>query len=321
MLYKFKISLLIIFLPIFSLLATDKSCLRSSTKIKYYTERDFGYFDVNRITTDFENNGMFVTHNKRGQSGMEWPKFMGASVNFVSGIWIADSSNGGIRVTAAEYAPECTPGPFGVEYDSLKHKIYTINKFDFDSPYSNPDFISWPIDDGAPWIDNNNDGIYNVSDDDAPDMLGDQMHWYVCNDGVQENHSVFHTNPINIEMQVTTWGYNGSYNGQSLQDVMFVKTLIINKGQSNIENAYIGLWSDPDLGYAGDDFVGCDTTLNIGYCYNDGPDNKYGDTPPAHGIALLQGPIVKSTGNNANAFGRTITDYQNVPLTAFVKYI
>jgi len=320
MIYKFRYSLILLFSIIAFLPAIDKTCQRNLGKTQLNVQQDFGYYDVNRIANDFSNNGMFVTNIKSGKSGMEWPKFMDTDINYVSGIWIGDSTASGIRVTAAEFASEYSPGSYDSEYNQLKHKVYTINKFDFDSPRSNPDFVNWPVENGAPWIDNNNDGIYNINDGDSPEMIGDQMHWYVCNDAVQENHSVFHSTPMDIELQVTTWGYNGSYSGQSLQDVMFVKTLIINKGQSNIENAYIGLWSDPDLGNANDDFVGCDTTLNLGYCYNDGADAQYGENTPAHGIALLQGPIIESVGNIANSFGRTIDGYKNLPMTSFVKY-
>ena len=33
-------------------------------------------------------------------------------------------------------------------------------------------------------------------------------------------------------------------------------------------NMYISMWSDPDIGDSADDFVGCDTTLNMVYAYN-----------------------------------------------------
>lgn len=302
------------------LLAIDKSCNRNLSKINNDTNVDYGYFDINRITSDFSNDGMFVTHLKSGKQGMEWPKYMGVGLSYVSGLWIADSSEGEVRVTAAEYASEFSAGPFGSDFESLRHKVYTINKIDFDSPLTNPDFINWPVEDDAPWIDANGDGIYNINDGDIPDMLGDQMHWYVCNDSIQNNHSVFRTSPLNVELQVTTWGYNGSYNGQNLQDVMFVKTLLINMGQSNIENGYVGIWNDSDLGDGWDDWVGCDTTLNLGYSYNDGNDNEYGNDPPAQGITILQGPIIQSDGSTANCFGRKIENFQNIPMSSFIKY-
>jgi len=65
---------------------------------------------------------------------------------------------------------------------------------------------------------------------------------------------------------------------------MFVKCVIINKSNNTYDSTFVALWDDPDLGYAGDDFVGCDTTLSLGYCYNaSNTDNVYGSAPPAIG--------------------------------------
>ena len=44
---------------------------------------------------------------------------------------------------------------------------------------------------------------------------------------------------------------------------------------------YVSMWSDPDVGYAGDDFVGCDTLLNLGFAYNaSASDAVYQPLPP-----------------------------------------
>ncbi|NOZ07961.1 MAG: hypothetical protein GXO91_03665, partial [FCB group bacterium] len=74
-------------------------------------------------------------------------------------------------------------------------------------------------------------------------------------------------------------------------------------------------------GYAGDDFVGCDTTLSLAYCYNDGADDDYGYNPPAIGRILLQGPMVESVGDTALAFGTVHPGYRNLGMTSFIKYI
>ena len=106
---------------------------------------------------------------------------------------------------------------------------------------------------------------------------------------------------------------------------MFVKELIINKGGNNIDDMYIGLWSDPDLGDAGDDFVGCDTTLGLGFCWNDGVDSYYstysGGTP-AVGYDFFQGPVVDGLPTDtAFAMGRRIPGKKNLGMTSFSKYI
>ena len=51
-------------------------------------------------------------------------------------------------------------------------------------------------------------------------------------------------------------------------------------------------WSDPDLGNANDDYVGCDTTLSLGFVYNgdNNDESGYGAAPPAMGYDFFQGP-------------------------------
>ena len=84
------------------------------------------------------------------------------------------------------------------------------------------------------------------------------------------------------------------------------------------------LWSDPDLGDAADDFVGCDTTLGMGIVYNDGADVNFagyvGGTPAA-GYDFFQGPMVPAAGETAFMFGREIPDMRNLKMTSFTKYI
>jgi hypothetical protein len=79
--------------------------------------------------------------------------------------------------------------------------------------------------------------------------------------------------------------------------MIFVRYKIINKGtvSNRFDDVYFSAWADPDIGASSasnDDLVGCDTLLNIGYIYNDGPDEVFGINPPALGIPFLQGPAV-----------------------------
>ncbi|HIN02229.1 MAG TPA: hypothetical protein EYM60_02715, partial [Candidatus Marinimicrobia bacterium] len=272
---------------------------------------DTGNFDGNRIYDDLENNGMIVSHRISGHSGMEWPKDSHLYINFASGIWVAGKVGGDIRTAVGEYGPEFVSGPWGGDASSPDHKLYKVNKSDLADPLANADFQNWPTDLGAPWVDNDGDGVYTPlpAGPDHPEFIGDQVIWWVMNDGDLAQHSIFNTLPVGIEMQVTVWGYDRP---DAFGDMMFVKGLIINKGGVDVTETIIGLWSDPDLGYAGDDFVGCDTTLGLGYCYNDGADADYGADVPAIGYDFFQGPIVESVGDTAFAFGRKIPGYKNL---------
>ena len=75
------------------------------------------------------------------------------------------------------------------------------------------------------------------------------------------------------------------------------------------------------MGDANDDFVGCDTTLNLGYIYNsDNIDmNYYGTPPPAIGHLLVQSPIVQSsTTDSARYNDGWIKEFKNLEMTSFL---
>ena len=296
---------------------------------------DSGQFDGNRIRDDLENNGMLVSHRITGHSGMEWPKGSHKYINFASGIWIAGKVGGDIRTAVGEYGPEFVAGPWGSESGDSEHQLYIVNKGDLADPLASDDFQNWPADLGAPWVDEDGDGVYTPmpSGPDHPDFIGDQVIWWVMNDGDIAEHSIFHTLPLGVEVQMTLWGYDRP---DAFGDMMFVKALIINKGGQDVDDTIIGLWADPDLGDAGDDFVGCDVDLSLGYCYNDGSDADYGSDPPAIGYDFFQGPLVPceeadiADSTNADcqpgspgglSYGTRHAGMKNLPMSSFTKYI
>ena len=91
---------------------------------------------------------------------------------------------------------------------------------------------------------------------------------------------------------------------------IYSKYKLINKSPNTYNNFFISLWFDPDLGWAGDDLIGCDTLDNIFFCYNDGADSDYGSAPPAFGGKLISGPPMYSFMKYING-----TDPQNFTWT------
>ena len=87
-----------------------------------------------------------------------------------------------------------------------------------------------------------------------------------------------------------------------------------------IDDAFVAVWADIDLGVANDDLMATDTLLQLIYAYNDGPDVVYGDSTPAIGIGLLQGLAVPSPGDTALSFGKIIPDHANLDVHATMNY-
>ena len=78
-------------------------------------------------------------------------------------------------------------------------------------------------------VDVDGDGVYSPLPigPDHPEFVGDQVMWYVANDGAPGSHGLFGTLPLGIEVQFTTFGFDRP---DVFGDMMFVKGLEINKG-------------------------------------------------------------------------------------------
>ena len=181
------------------------------------------------------------------------------------------------------------------------------------------DWNEWPADAGAPYTDVNHDGVYDPAVDLPGQPGAHQTLWYVDNDlNPAKTLSLAGSTPIGLEMQRTVWGFK---NGGTPANVVFTTTVLINKSGARIDSMYIVQWSDPDLGDGANDFVGCDTSRQMGYVYNGTPtDAVYGVAVPAVGYSLLQGPRVPSPGDSALFRGERRPGFKNLPMTRFVFF-
>ncbi len=186
------------------------------------------------------------------------------------------------------------------------------------------DWNEWPAAEGAPFqygVDlSGNPRHAPMPYDpnlDIPGVPGaDQTLWYIANDMDAARVANFSVSlPIGVEMQKTIWGYNRA---GALGSTIFISTLLINKSGAPVDSMYVGQWSDPDVGYAGDDLIGCDTTRHIGFAYNGPPiDAEYGSAVPAVGFVMLEGPMVPSPGDSAIFRWARRFGYKNIPMTSF----
>ncbi len=275
---------------------------------------DFQLWEGNQIGNAWSNNGTITA----GRPGMEWPLGSGNYVVYAGGLWIVSEKINGItdiRSAACEFTSEFVPGPWGSDPTAPENRIYKIRVAD---GAANPDWQVWPVDQGAPWIDVNENGVYDPAID-KPDTKGDLYFWSVFNDGNEERHSwLWSTSPLDIEVSSAIYGFEAPH---PLENVMFIEWNIRNAGENQLDSVYLGIWQDIDLGDATKDYLGCKPDLDLSYHYKDElPDRDYGLFPPAVGFTLLQGPIVPSPGETAWVSGEAIPDHMNLHSSAFYPF-
>jgi len=184
------------------------------------------------------------------------------------------------------------------------------------------DWNQWPAADGAPFAygSGRTSGAYDPTKD-IPGVPGaDQTLWYVANDlSASRTANLSGSPPIGLEMQKTIWGYKRT---GALGYTIFASSLIINKSGAAVDSMFLVQWTDPDLGDAGDDFVGCDVPRNLGFVYNGRPvDAIYGTAVPAGGFVFFQGPIVPSTPTDSAVFRLHYRHgFKNLKMTTFVMF-
>ena len=321
---------------VMALLLVSSLEARETKKVSNFSGSNFvessGTFDGNRIYADVTNNGLFLDYHISGDSALEWPKGTGVHSIFQSALWMGATVNGQIRTIVGDYTQDMGPGPYGGDPLAAVHRIYKVNKSMLDDPASHDDFQNWPTDWGAPWVDADGDGVYTPlpAGPDHPEFIGDQVIWFVSNDGDIAYKLNFGTDPMGVEIQTTMFGYDRI---DAIGDMLFVKQLVINKGADDLVDTYMGLWSDPDLGYAGDDFVGCNVDLGMGYVWNDGADSQYDNLDigtPAAGYDFFQGPKVpcddptdpvECPAQGAKMFGTYFPGEKNLKMSSFAFYI
>jgi hypothetical protein len=291
---------------------------------------DLDYIAINEILMWINNNGVGSHNPYTGVDGLIWPGGINGNLTatYSDGFWWTCLVDGEKRANGSYFSRSgIRPGIInndGQPSDPTdsSFKIWKIRK-DWESlPPGEErdayefDYNNWPAEIGAPWEDINGDGVFTRGVD-LPKFIGEETLWYVSNDlDTVKSLSVFGSLPIGLEFQVTTWGHKSDV----LKDVVFKKYRIINKENQIAENMILGFWSDDDLGFAGDDYPGCDSLLNLEYVFNGDNEDEgnYFTPPPAIGRMIIQAPIVSGSQTDSARYGYGWRHgYKNLRMSAY----
>jgi len=294
-----------------------------------YRHRDAKQIDVNQIKTFLSNLGTLGVFTNiatwdqlRYRDYLSGNELNNTGIVYQQGLWMLGKINGENHASVTEWNTHFSPGPIingqpAMIYNPLDSARYTIYKINKGDDLNNPDYNNWPTDLGAP-VDNNG----------KPLIKGDQTLWTAFNaaDSTTLNYwqwfqpnNYLHLLPIEIQQLAFARAGNKKDNEDIFSNTIFFEYLIINKGNSNIDSAFFGFWTDIDFYEAGLNPPAVDTLAQVGYCWalNDTYTYTPQRAPAAVGFTLIYGPSIPSAGQNSVFNGRSLPDHKNLPLTAF----
>jgi hypothetical protein len=246
----------------------------------------------------------------------EVPKNSGKNTIYSSNIWIGGmDEQDNLHLAAHRFCQNgydfwlgpITNDVISDEYKQKYHHTWKVSKEEIEYHklhYSDASYVmpwaiaNWPAHGRtlygesyilAPYQDMSGSDSYTPLAGDYPKIRGDQAVFFILNDaGV---HTETGGIPLNFEILGMAYAYNAS--DSALDNTIFLSYLLRNKSSNDYKDFYLGFWTDFDIGYAFDDYVGCDTLLNLAYGYNGyeidgtGEIGAYGEHPPAQGTLLL----------------------------------
>lgn len=307
----------------------------------------------------------------------EIPKGSNKHSAFASALWIGGVDNGGnLKVAAMTYRQtgnDFWPGPLKLEDASVTSDVclaydqhWKITRQEVEeyvlglTPSPSQAIETWPGNGDAPsgyafqlapFIDLNNDGVYDpnfrdtsgIPEHPAYDisgslgcqarLFGDQTLWWVFNDK-GNIHSETGGFPIGLEIRAQAFAFATN---NALNNMTFYNYEIINRSTFSVQQTYFGQWVDSDVGNYQDDYVGCDVARGLGYTFNGDPFDEtavgYADRPPAFGLDFFAGPFMDNDSLDGNpdacvepkavnglGFGDGIIDNERIGMSKFVYY-
>jgi len=333
----------------------------------------FNYLDYNNIKARVQAIGLqfwsgpLATTPEQPKPEFEFPQGSKLKTIFNSSLWIGGKDElDSLKLAAELYRRDgfdYWPGPLGVQGALLTIDTTTVVKWQkvwkltsqevlfhkqhfSDTDYQmSADIATWPAHGDpnlhqsaylAPFVDVDGDSEYIPENGDYPLIRGDQCIYFITND--LRAHTETGGAALGLEIHGMAYEFNAQ-DDNPLNNTVFFSYKIFNRSASTYHDAYIGLFTDFDIGDSRDDFVGCDVARGTYFGYNGdtldgeqiGQENTYGANPPAQGIVILGGPVLDENGLddpdgqcdesiNGIGFGDGIADNERFGMEKFIWF-
>ncbi|MEY3399358.1 MAG: hypothetical protein RL220_1952, partial [Bacteroidota bacterium] len=287
----------------------------------------YGILETNNIRCAVNSHGQLFEVIP-GSQIFEVPAGSGLSTVYAANLWVGGiAGDQQIKLAAEMYFSnehDWFPGPLTIgdatttenvmqQYDQVwiasasdiaTHIAYfnavannTVEE-EFPDGYTMPQWIiNWPAHGDytagydfylAPFFDYDADYVYDPFAGDYPLFCGDECIYFIFNDGggVHESSG---GQPIGLEIHGMLYAFDDS--DPMLQNTVFLKYRIINRGTQELSDAYMGMFTDFDIGNPANDYAGTLVQNQAIYGYNGtSSTEEYNAPPPFQATQLLAGP-------------------------------
>ena len=293
----------------------------------------------NSVSAIINDRGRLFNNPNTNLPGYEYPAGSGNHLIFSGGFWFGGTNqNGDLKLAAQLYGleKEFYNGPFSntnsyldpAYLSSYATAIWTVKKSDIiyhinnynQSGYIAPAVIlNWPgngdsslgvAEQLAPYVDINNNGIYEPNLGDYPCIKGDMASYQIMHEDLA--HLTTGGEKIGAEIHMMLYQIQSN---NFIDSTTFIDVKVINRGQNSFSDFKATMFMDFDIGYFGDDYLGSFPSKNLIYGYNgdifdEGVNGAsgYNNTPPALGLMSLNKDFEYTWFVNRGDLGTPATD-------------
>ena len=272
----------------------------------------------NSASAFISDQGRLFHQGNLSSAGYELPVGSGNHLIYNGGFWFGGTNqNSELKLAAHLFGvgKDFNRGPYSSTNDyndtayiySYESAIWNVKKseiiYHIDNynqlGYVAPDgILNWPgngnasigvAEQLAPYVDLNNNGIYEPHKGEYPCIKGDEMVYQIMNDDRIHNESG--GEKIGAEIHIIVYQDQAT---NFVDSTTFIEVTIINKGQNSFSDFKVAFYIDPDVGFSDDDYIGSDPSKNLMYAYNSnnfdpgqGGSPGYGSFPPTLGVVSL----------------------------------
>jgi len=291
---------------------------------------DHQFFQTQGVKTRLSSFGTFFQNLQNNFAAFQIPSESSVSTIFSSSLWACGVANADSLASVGTFENGIDAWVFGPvsdavdqEYSRKYCRTWMVTSqmiLDHQLHYNDVGYVApigisdWPgngnFSNGeahmlAPFFDANGDSYYVPWQGDYPIIQGDRAMFIILNDQ-RSAYPTSNFTPMNLELHVMYYAFDDV--NQNVSNTLFANVNVFNRSENDYEDFRLGVWNDWDLGFAQDDYVGCDSLSGYFFGYNgDNLDEMgtgslgHGENPPAQGCVFLNKTMEIHTAYNGNS--------------------